>query len=107
VTLAEFVVLFTTAPSSRLTAAELFELYRLRWQIELGFKRDKSIAGLDRLPSFRDDTIQSWIAAKMLGVQLARRLAGPGEPFPPSVVGDLALRPRAHRVAARAKRLRA
>lgn len=103
--LAQFVVLFTTVPASRLTAPQLIELYRLRWQIELGFKRDKSIAGLDRLPNFRDDTIQSWIAAKMLGVQLARRLAEPAEPFPPSIIGYYALRPSASRLLAARSRV--
>jgi Transposase DDE domain len=48
---AQYVVVFTTVPSSRLTAALVMELHGLRWQIELHIKRDKSITGLDRLPS--------------------------------------------------------
>ena len=90
--MAGFVVLFTTVPTNRLSAEQLMQLYRLRWQVELNFKRDKSIAGLDELPNFREDTIHSWICAKLLGRQLARRLAEPGEPFPPSIVGVFALR---------------
>ena len=70
---AAHVVLFTTAPSSRLTAARAVEAYRLRWQVELQFKRWKSICHFDRLPNYRDDTIQSWLTAKvLLGLLLDR-----------------------------------
>ena len=75
--MAEFVVLFTTVPRSRLGTDRIMELYGLRWQVELSIKRDKSIAGLDRLPNFRDDTIRSWILAKLLLTQIARKIATP------------------------------
>jgi hypothetical protein len=104
--LAQYVVLFTTVPSSRLGAEQLIELYRLRWQVELAFKRDKSIAGLDKLPNRLPETIHSWICAKLLGIELARRLAEPGEPFPPSIVGAYALRLRAAHIPAFAARFR-
>ena len=68
---AQYVVVFTTVPSARLTAALVMELYGLRRQIELHIKRDKSIAGLDRLPNFRSDTVYSWICAKLLLTQIA------------------------------------
>lgn len=91
-----FVMLLVTVPRERLSAEQLFDLYRLRWQIELSFKRDKSIGGLDKLPNFRPDTIHTWISTHMLGAQLARKLADRGEPFPPSVIGAYALRPTVH-----------
>jgi hypothetical protein len=70
---AEYVVLFTTAPAERLSAARCVEAYRLRWQVELQFKRWKSLCHLDRLPDYRDDTILSWITAKvLLGLLLDR-----------------------------------
>jgi hypothetical protein len=84
---AQYVVVFTTVPSSRLTAALVMELYGLRRQIELHIKRDKSIAGLDRLPNFRSDTVYSWICAKLLLTQIARKLATPNVAIPPC--GDL------------------
>ena len=68
-------VVFTTVPTKRLSAHQIIELYRLRWQVELEFKRDKSIAGLDRLPNFRPDTIESWLLAKLLLQQVVRKLA--------------------------------
>ncbi len=92
--LSNYVVLFTTAPKARLDSTQLIELYRMRWQIELNFKRDKSIAGLDELPNFKDDTIRSWICAKMLAIYLSRRLAEPdSELFPPYLVGFFTLSP--------------
>jgi hypothetical protein len=75
--MAEFVILFTTVPRPRLVTDQIMELYGLRWQVELSIKRDKSIAGLDRLPNFRDDTIRAWILAKLLLTQIARKIATP------------------------------
>jgi hypothetical protein len=83
---AQYVVLFTTVPKSRLNADRCLALYRLRWQIELLFKRWKSLCGLDRLPNQLDDTIHSWLYAKVLLAVLMQRMAGqalsPPEPSP-------------------------
>ena len=81
--MAAFVILFTTVPKDRLSLDRVIELYTLRWQVELNIKRDKSIAGLDRLPNFREDTIRSWILAKMLLVQIAHRVVRPCVNIPP------------------------
>ena len=81
--MAAFVVLFTTVPRARLSLDRVIELYTLRWQVELKIKRDKSIAGLDRLPNYRDDTIRSWILAKMLLTEIAHRVATPRVHIPP------------------------
>lgn len=81
--MAAFVVLFTTVPKERLSLDRVLELYALRWQVELTIKRDKSIGGLDRLPNFRDDTIRTWILAKMLLTQIALRVATPQVQIPP------------------------
>ena len=72
---AAYVVLFTTVPVQRLTASQCIELYRLRWQIELLFKRWKSLCGFDRMPNHRPDTILSWLYAKILAALLLERLA--------------------------------
>jgi hypothetical protein len=81
--MAAFVMLFTTVPRERLSLDRVIELYTLRWQLELKIKRDKSIAGLDRLPNYRDDTIRSWILAKMLLTEIAQRVATPRVHVPP------------------------
>lgn len=74
---AEFVTVFTTVPKERLSKKDVMTLYRLRWQVELAFKREKSIAGLHKLPNFRNDTIYTWICTKLLLSQIARKIASP------------------------------
>lgn len=81
---AGYVFLFTTAPAERLTAEQCMKLYRLRWQIELQFKRWKSLCGFDRMPNFKSETILAWLYAKILAVVLLERLASQqGEVFSP------------------------
>jgi hypothetical protein len=92
--MAEFVVVFTTVPKEKLQAERVLELYRLRWQVELHIKRDKSIAGLDRLPNRRPDTVYTWICAKMLLVQIARKLTSPDNAIPPCGVREQPFGPR-------------
>jgi hypothetical protein len=95
---AEFVLVFTTI-LTELTAAQVLELYRARWQVELEFKRAKSIRELDRLPNFLPETIHSWICAKLLLQLITARIANaaplPFEPFSPCGV-RLALLPASH-----------
>lgn len=80
---AGYVILYTTAPAKRLSAARCVEAYRLRWQIELLFKRWKSLCHFDRLPNYRDDTIQSWLTAKLLLGLLLDRIGATALPAPP------------------------
>ena len=47
---AEYAV-FTTFPEPPFSAADVLEWYRLRWQVELVFKRFKSLAQLGHVPS--------------------------------------------------------
>lgn len=82
---AGFVVLFTTALRDRLSAERCLEAYRVRWQIELQFKRWKSLCGFDLLPNQRDDTILAWLYAKvLLGALLDRMASIPTEVSPPA-----------------------
>jgi len=89
---AEFVLVFTTVLHG-LSARQILTLYRARWQVELDFKRTKSIRELDRLPNFLPETIHSWICAKLLLQLVAVRLASPAAAFPPGGVG-IAILPR-------------
>jgi len=74
---AKYVLLFTTAVRARLDAGRCLRGYRLRWQIELQFKRWKSLCGFDLLPNWRDDTTLAWLYAKvLLGALLDRILLG-------------------------------
>lgn len=81
---AKYVLLFTTASRSRLDAERCLQGYRLRWQIELQFKRWKSLCGFDLLPNTRDDTTLAWLYAKvLLGALLDRMASIPTELSPP------------------------
>jgi hypothetical protein len=88
---AAWMMVFTTVGCERLTTQQVLGLYRLRWQVELEIKRDKSIGGLDKLPNFRDDTISTWLYAKLLIQQIARKIVSPAVAFPPSAVGSAVL----------------
>lgn len=89
--MADFVCLFTTIPRDRLLGEQVLALYGLRWQLELEFKRNKSLTGLDRLPNFRPDTIESWLYAKLLLHQLLRRVSTDSADFSPSDIARVAL----------------
>ena len=62
---AGFVILVTSLPDS-IPAAEIAAAYRLRWQIELGFKRLKSLLHIDRLPTRTEAGCRSWLHAHLI-----------------------------------------
>jgi hypothetical protein len=73
----EAIWVLTTLAEDQASAAEVLQLYRLRWQIELAFKRLKSLAWLDSLPTMKGPTARSWILGRLLMAVLAQRLADP------------------------------
>ena len=62
---AEFVVLATSLDKVY-TAEEILNLYRLRWQIELAFKRLKSLLHIDKLPAKTERGGRSWLYAHLI-----------------------------------------
>jgi hypothetical protein len=80
---AKFVLLLTALPAAEFSPATVAKLYRLRWQIELAFKRYKSLAGLDELTAKTPQLARSWIFAKLLLALLAERIAGLAPESPP------------------------
>lgn len=73
----------TTVPLEQLSTASALELYRFRWQIELLFKRLKSLLHLDTLPSRQGPTAKSWMLARLLAAALAQQLVQPSGPLSP------------------------
>lgn len=57
---AGFMMLATSLPDA-IPAAEICAVYRLRWQIELAFKRLKSLIGIDRIPTHTEAGSLSWL----------------------------------------------
>lgn len=80
---AEYVMVFTTAPASELSPAAVLELYRLRWQIELVFKRFKQLAQLGHLPKEDAESSQAWLYGKLFVALLTERLIQRAESFSP------------------------
>lgn len=78
----EVIWILTTLPKS-VSALAVMGLYRLRWQIELLFKRLKSLLHLDTLPSRQGPTAKSWMLARFLAAALAQRLVDPNGPLSP------------------------
>ena len=63
-------ILLTSASADTLTLEQAFELYRFRWQIELAFKRLKSIIDLDQMPAKNAALAKVILFAKLLGALL-------------------------------------
>lgn len=63
---ADHIMLLTSLPATAYTGPQIGALYRLRWQIELAFKRMKSLLHMDRLPARGDDLAKAWLHANLL-----------------------------------------
>lgn len=81
---ADFILLLTSLPADTFPPADVLELYRVRWQIELAFKRMKSLAGLDTLPAKKPNLARAWIYARLIAILIADRIAGQVPDSPPS-----------------------
>ena len=80
---ANYVLVFTTLPTQQATADKVLEMYRLRWQIELSFKRLKSIAQLGHLPKYDDRSSRAWLYGKLFLALLAEKMARVGSTISP------------------------
>jgi hypothetical protein len=79
----EVIWVLTTLPAAKASAGQILELYRLRWQVELLFKRLKSLLHLDTLPSRQGPTARSWMLARLLAAALAQKLVDPAGALSP------------------------
>ena len=58
---AEFLILATSLPADDYPSEDVLSVYRLRWQIELAFKRLKSLLHIDLLPTRTPAASRSWL----------------------------------------------
>jgi len=79
---AAYFLLWTTL-SAAFPAAAILDLYRLRWQIELVFKRMKSILGLGHLPKRDPLSAKAWLEGKLFTGLLIERMVRTAESFSP------------------------
>jgi hypothetical protein len=67
---AEHLMLITSLRQEQARPDQLGALYRLRWRIELAFKRLKSLLHIDRLPAKDPDLARAWIFAHLIAALL-------------------------------------
>ena len=71
---AEWVILVTSLAPEDFSAADVFALYRLRWRIELAFKRLKSLIGLKGPPGADERSAKPYLLAHLLVILLLEPL---------------------------------
>jgi hypothetical protein len=73
---AQYLMLMTTLDEAAMPAAQVLALYRLRWQIEIAFKRLKSLADLDNIQAKEERLAKTVIWAKLILAILTETLLG-------------------------------
>lgn len=80
---AEYICVLTSLTGDVLATPGVLDLYRARWQIELCFKRLKSLFRLGHVPKRTDASAHAWIEGKLLTVLLIERLLHEARFFSP------------------------
>jgi hypothetical protein len=78
---AGYVIVLTTL--SEFSAEQILELYRCRWQVELAFKRLKSLLSLGHLKKKDLQGAKAWLQGKLLVACLIETLIAIGDRFSP------------------------
>jgi hypothetical protein len=90
---AKYILLLTSLPATTFPPADILAIYRFRWQIELAFKRFKSLAGLDMLPAKKPELARAWIYARLIVAIIAEQIAGQVPDSSPSGPGITTRKP--------------
>lgn len=80
---ARYVLVFTTFPEEEFSEFDVLEWYRIRWQIELVFKRFKQIAAVGHLPKHDEESAMAWLYGKLFVALLTEKLIGYAESVSP------------------------
>ena len=78
----EYIVIATSLDNTEITTEEVLELYRYRWQVELYFKRLKSILDYGELPKKKEESIFSWLNGKLMIALLIEKIISKASFFP-------------------------
>ena len=84
---ADWVILVTSLAPEAFATADVLALYRLRWRIELGFKRSKSLIGLRGPPGADERSARTYVLAHLLIILLLEPLVDELEDSPRSAEG--------------------
>lgn len=79
---AEWVILVTSLNPDDFLTADILALYRLRWRVELGFKRLKSLIGLKGPPGTDERSARPYVLAHLLLILLLEPLIDEFEDSP-------------------------
>jgi hypothetical protein len=79
----KYIMVATSLRKEEATAAQILDLYRMRWQIEIAFKRLKSLFHYNDLPAKQSDSVRAWFYGKLLLAALCETLVNTGR-FSPS-----------------------
>lgn len=79
----KYILVFTTFSPRRFTASDILQWYRVRWQVELVFKRLKSLAHLSHLPKSDAQSARAWLYGKLFVVLLTEQLMRQGRTLAP------------------------
>ncbi len=63
-----------TSLIDKFSAQQILDLYKLRWQVEMVFKRFKSILNLGSMPTKKTDSSEAWLNCKMLIALLIEKM---------------------------------
>jgi hypothetical protein len=81
--LTRYVLVLSSLAPRRCPPRDVLELYRCRWQIELAFKRLKSLLAAGHVPKKDDASAKSWMQAKILTSLLVERVLWEAKLFSP------------------------
>jgi hypothetical protein len=79
---ADWVILVTSLTPEEFTTEDVLALYRLRWRIELGFKRLKSLVGLKAPPGIDERSARPYLLAHLLIILMLEPLVREFEDSP-------------------------
>jgi hypothetical protein len=82
----EYIVVITSLPYD-ISAEEVLAAYRYRWQVELYFKRLKSLLETGEVPKKRAECMEAWLNGKMVLAILFEVLLSKLDFFPPEREG--------------------
>jgi len=80
-------IMVATSLGKEAGAAQVLELYRARWQIEIAFKRLKSLFHYNDLPAKHSESAKAWFYGKLLLAALCETLVNTGR-FSPSAEAE-------------------
>lgn len=90
---AGYFFVFTTLDRGKFSAQTVLEIYRARWQVEIAFKRLKSLLHMGDLRKVTIESARSWIHGKLLVSALIEALLAAGRHFSPGDTQSMGIGP--------------